>query len=78
MPNPQPAQSRRKIALIVLPAEPGRKHNHLAMVKHRGGGWYEIVCFGSGKKCKAGECKHTANLAWGKPGGRRVRQVARD
>lgn len=49
--------------LIVLPPDPGRKSAHLALITHRGGGWYEICCFGTAKRCREGTCKHTAGLA---------------
>jgi hypothetical protein len=70
--------SERKIAMVLLPMESGRKTRHIALLRHGGGGWYTIQCMGEGKRCKAGECKHTANMAWGKPGGRPVRQIPRD
>lgn len=65
-----------KIALVVLPPDPGRKSSHLAVVKHRGGGWYEAQCMGEGKRCKAGECHHTASLCWASST-RPIRQVPR-
>jgi hypothetical protein len=65
----------RTPALILLPLEPGRKHRHIAVLSHRGGGWYEIACMGEGKRCREGRCKHTANAVM--ENGRRVRQVAR-
>lgn len=70
-------RSSPRIALILLPMEPGRKYRHIAFLRHRGGGWYEIQCMGEGKRCKNGECKHTAGMVFGRPGGRPVRQVAR-
>jgi len=70
-------KNKPKIAILMLPMEPGRKTRDLALVKHRGGGWYEVACMGEGKRCKAGECKHTANMRWGGPGGRLIRQVPR-
>ena len=69
-------QASRKVALILLPMEDGRKHRQVALVRHRGGGWYDVACMGEGKRCKAGECKHTANMRWAESP-RPIKQVAR-
>jgi hypothetical protein len=74
--RPLSTQSKRKIALVVIPGDKGQKFNHLALITHRGGGWYEVECMGEGKRCKAGECKHTANMHWDGTK-RRIRQVPR-
>ena len=66
-----------KVALVLLPMEPGRKTRHLALIRHRGGGWYEVACMGEGKRCRAGECRHTRNMRW-EHSPRAIRQVARD
>jgi hypothetical protein len=67
-----------KIRLAVLPGQ-GQAH-HLALMRHRGGGWWDVQCMGSGKRCKAGECAHTRGLGLAKPDGpvRPVRQVPRE
>lgn len=65
--------------LIVLPPDTGRKHSHLAFISHRGGGWYEVVCFGSARKCVAGECAHTRGMGFRRGDSfRPIRQVPRD
>ncbi len=55
------------------------KTNHLALLKHRGGGWWDVRCMGQARRCRAGTCEHTARLAMkGKGRPRRVRQVPRE
>ena len=58
----QEKAAKPRIGLFVIPGE--GKYNHLAFVRHRGGGWYDVQCMGSGKRCVAGECGHTADLAF--------------
>lgn len=70
------SKPKPKITLVILPAEPGRKGKHLALIRHRGGGWYEVECMGSGRRCVDGECKHTASMHW-QDSARPIRQVAR-
>lgn len=50
--------------LVVLPPDPGKKSRHLALITHRGGGWYQVECMGQARKCKTGQCKHTAGLGY--------------
>lgn len=66
--------------LVVLPPDPGRKSAHLAVVSHRGGGWYEAACMGAARACVEGRCKHTAGLSFRHRSGtvRSVKQVARE
>lgn len=64
-----------RLHLVVIPADEGRKQNHLAVISHRGGGWWQAACMGQARRCVEGTCKHTANLVH--PNGRRVKQVAR-
>jgi hypothetical protein len=65
-----------KVTLVLLPFEPGRKTRHLAVVEHRGGGWYDVRCMGAAKRCAAGECQHTADMRW-QHSNRPIRQVPR-
>jgi hypothetical protein len=60
---------------VVIPPDKGRKQNHLAVVSHYGGGWWQAACMGEAKACREGSCKHTANLVL--KNRRRVKQVAR-
>lgn len=64
--------------LLLLPMDPGAKTRHLAILSHRGGGWYDVRCMGQGTRCKAGTCKHTAKMRYGSPNGRPVRQMPCD
>lgn len=75
--DPTPPKRPNAVRLVVIPPDPGRKQSHLALVTHRGGGWYDVRCMGQGASCKAGECKHTASMALvgGSGRSRRVRQV---
>jgi hypothetical protein len=63
--------------LLVIPPEPGSKakRSSLAVVTHRGGGWWQASCMGQTQRCAAGECDHIADLRMAS--GRRVRPVAR-
>jgi hypothetical protein len=75
-PLPPRRAGRARGGLVLLPDTPsknGKPRSHLAVVTHRGGGWYQIVCMGSGKRCVAGECKHTAGLGF--QHGDRVRPI---
>lgn len=76
--QPRTSQSSKppKIAMVVIDV-PNRKHNHLAIIRHRGGGWYDVRCFGQAKKCKAGVCEHTAHMRW-ESSERPIRQVPVD
>lgn len=62
--------------LIIIPPDPGRKQSHLAVLTHRGGGWWQAQCMGEAKACKAGTCRHIATLAF--RNGRRIKPVARE
>ena len=62
--------------LVMLPPDPGRKQPHLAVASHYGGGWWQIACMGQAKKCREGNCKHTADMRL-HSNGRRLKQVAR-
>jgi hypothetical protein len=53
-----------KIAMLVVPPEPGRKSSHLVLIEHKGGGWYEARCMGRAKRCAAGECVHLQGIRW--------------
>ena len=66
--------------LVILPPDPGRKSKHLAVVLHRGGGWYDAACMGAAKACREGRCKHTASMVVEFRSGtrRKVKQVARE
>jgi hypothetical protein len=69
---------RAKSAIRLVVLETGGKTNHLGLMTHRGGGWWQIECMGEGKRCKAGECAHTARVGVKtKNGTRPVRQVPR-
>jgi hypothetical protein len=67
----------KRVTLILLPPDKGRKTPHLAVMSHYGGGWYQIACCGGAKKCREGNCKHTADMRL-QTSGRRVKQVSRE
>jgi hypothetical protein len=64
-----------KTMLAVLAPEPGRKSSRLALLVHRGGGWWDARCMGEARACAAGECRHIANL---RVKNRSVHPVARE
>jgi hypothetical protein len=55
---------KAKPAVVVLPPDPNRKHPHLAVVSHKGGGWYRVACMGPARKCREGVCHHTKRMSW--------------
>jgi hypothetical protein len=69
--------SRSAPTMVILPADPGRKSKHLAIITHRGGGWYDVVCMGEAKRCSDGACRHTSGMRWD-DSARPIRQVPRD
>ncbi len=78
--QPHLAQSGRRRSrpiIVILPADEGRKGKHLAVLTHRGGGWWEARCMGQAKACVAGTCKHIADMRFDK-GGRPIKPVPRD
>jgi hypothetical protein len=50
------------VVLRGKPTKSGKPRSTMAIISHRGGGWYEVRCMGSGKRCAGGTCVHTADL----------------
>ena len=61
--------------MYIVPPMGREKRPGLAVITHRGGGWYQVICCNNAKKCKAGECKHIASLYT--KSGRQIKPVPR-